>query len=115
MIVLYFRANNQFIQAIKGFPELEERDNKLYFKDGKVILNDLTKAGYKEYPDQLFERPTEWNETTEAMEELPITLSELKLRDFMPEELEDREKPDMKTRVDALEAKVKILETRRIK
>ena len=43
MIVIYFKANNQFIQALKGFPELEERDNKLHFKGGKVIINDTDK------------------------------------------------------------------------
>jgi len=28
MIVLYLKENNQFLQAIKGFPEVKEKDNK---------------------------------------------------------------------------------------
>lgn len=87
MIVLYLKGNNQFLQAIKGFPEIEERDNKLYFKGGKVILNDLTRAGYKEYPDQPIEIPTDWDEKTDSVIELPVTLAELGLRDFTSDEL----------------------------
>jgi len=82
MIVLYLKENNLFLQAIKGFPEVEERDNKLYFKGGKVIVNDLTKVGYREYPDQGFEIPTEYDEETETIVEVPVTLDELNLRGF---------------------------------
>jgi len=86
MIVLYLKSNNQFLQAIKGFPEVEERDNRLYFKDGKVIINDLTKAGYKEYPDQ--EITLLYDD--EGME-MPQTLEQLKLRDFTPNELLEKD------------------------
>ena len=82
MIVLYLKDNNQFLQAIKGFPEVMEVDNKLCFTNGTVIINDLTKAGYREYPDQMFTIPID-----EAGTELPITLEELNLRDFTVEDL----------------------------
>lgn len=82
MIVLYLKESNRFLQAIKGFPEVKEEGNKLLLASGKVIINDLTKAGYREYPDQEFELPTEWNEELEELVELPITLEELNLRDF---------------------------------
>jgi len=80
MIVLYLKNNNQFLQAVKGFPELKEGANKLYIEVNgvwKVAINDLTKAGYKEYPDQGITIPRD-----EEGNELPITLAELNLRDF---------------------------------
>lgn len=86
MIVLYLKHNNQFLQTIKGFPEVKEEGNKLLFAGGKVIINDLTKAGYKEYPDQEIDIPTEWDEELEMEVEMLVTLEELNLRDFTEEE-----------------------------
>lgn len=85
MIVLYLKHNNQFLQAVRGFPQLTEQNNKLYM-GGKVAINDLTKAGYREYPDQEIDIPTEWDEELEMDVELPVTLEELGLRDFTEEE-----------------------------
>ena len=111
MIVLYLKHNNRFLQAIKGFPKVKEEGNKLYM-GSKIIINDLTKAGYKEYPDQEIDIPTEWNEELEMMVELPVTLEELNLRDFTEADLKEKAKlsrdlcaevDELKTRLDKAE------------
>jgi len=85
MIVLYLKDNNQFLHRIQGFPELEERDGKLWW-GSKVLINDLTKAGYKILPDQDIPQKYEWNEDLGEEVEVPQTLDELNLRGFTPEE-----------------------------
>lgn len=107
MIILYLKINNQYIMKIDGFPEVEEKGNKLYLKDGRVILNDLTKAGYREYPDQPFEIPTEMDEEAETTFEKTVTLDELGLRDFTAEELIEKQKPSLEERVTTLEEELK--------
>lgn len=111
MIVLYLKDTNQFLQAIKGFPEVKEEGNKLLFADGKVIINDLSKAGYREYPDQEFELPTEWDEELEMAVELPVTLEELNLRDFTEVELKAKANlsRDAFEEIDELKADIKAL------
>ena len=105
MIVLYLKENNQFLQAIKGFPEIKEEGNKLLFADGKVIINDLTKAGYREYPDQTVDIPTEWDEKLGMGIELPVTLEELNLRtDFTAEDL--KAKMDLAAEIVELKAEI---------
>ena len=108
MIVLYLKHNNQFLQAIRGFPKVKEEGNKLLFTDGGVIINDLTKAGYKEYPDQEVDIPMEWDEELEMEVELPVTLEELGLRDFTEEELKERTKltRDLYAEVDELKTRL---------
>lgn len=91
MIVIYLKENNQYIMKIDGFPELKEQGNKLYVGD-KVVINDLTKAGYKEYPEQRIVIPTKWDEEPESGEPIPQTLAELKLRDFTAEDLLEKQK-----------------------
>lgn len=105
MIILYLKETNQFLQAIKGFPEVKEEGNKLLFLDGGVIINDLTKAGHREYPDQKIDIPTEWDEELEMDVELPITLEELNLRvDFTVQDL--KAKRDLYAEVDELEGEI---------
>lgn len=85
MIVLYLKDGNWFLQRIWGFPELKEESNKLYMLlhgAWKVIINDLTKAGYKRCPDQEVIVPTEWDEEMETPVEIPVTIANLNLRDF---------------------------------
>lgn len=108
MIVLYLKANDQFIQAIPGFPEIEERDNKLYFKGGKVILNDLTRAGHREYPDQYFVVPKEMDKE-EVISEKAVTLTELNLREFTAEELKNLNR-NIYAELDEVEARLLDLE-----
>lgn len=105
MIVLYLKEGNQFLQAIKGFPKVTEKDNKLYI-GGNIALNDLTKAGYREYPDQKVNIPTEWNEELEDFVEVPVTLDELKLRDFTEADLAERakQKRDLAAEIDELKS-----------
>lgn len=74
MIILYLKSNNLFLQAIKGFPEVKEENNKLLFPNGIVIINDLTKAGYAPYPDQVLIIPKD-----EDGNDMPITVDELNL------------------------------------
>lgn len=77
MIVLYLKENNQFLQAIMGFPEVEELDGKLYMDDD-VIVNDLIKIGYALYPDQEINLKYEEDEQL-GLIEIPQTLEELNL------------------------------------
>jgi len=107
MIVLYLKHNNQFMQAIPGFPEIKEEGNKLCFANGKVIINDLSKAGYGFYVDQEIKVPTEWNEELEMEVELPVTLDELNLIEFVPEPVRNlgAEIDELKSRVGKLEIK----------
>lgn len=78
MIVLYLKENNQFLHSIPGFPEVKEDGNKLCYADGKVIINDLAKAGYALYPDQKIELKYEEDEFGD-MQEVPQTVEELNL------------------------------------
>lgn len=106
MIVLYLKPNNQFLQAIKGFPEVKEEGGRLLFMDGTVIINDLTKAGYKEYPDQGIEVPKEWNKEAGMELDLPVTLGELNLsEEYTAENL--KAKRDLFAEVDELRAELK--------
>lgn len=111
MIVLYLKDSNQFLQAIKGFPEIKEEGNKLLLADGTVIINDLSKAGYKEYPDQKIYIPTEWNEELDMPVELPVTLAELNLRDFTASDLKERAKQlrDLYAEVDEIKEEIREL------
>ena len=110
MIVLYLK-DGTFLQSIKGFPEVKEENNKLLFANGKVIINDLTKAEYREYPDQKYELPTEYDEESGTVIEVPVTIDELGLRGFTPEELIDKENlsRNLYTEIDNLKAKVTAL------
>lgn len=112
MIVLYLKSNNQFLQAIKGFPEVKEMGNRLCFANGKVIINDLTKGGYALYPEQEINVPIRWDEDLQDWVEVLPTLEELNLKDFTEEELKMKdnlerdiyqELDDVKTRVVNLE------------
>lgn len=94
MIVLYLKSNGQFLQAIPGFPQSKEEDNKLLMKIGgywRPVINDLTKAGYSQYPDQRIEWPM-IEEDGEIIQKPRATLSEFHLRDFTQEELLERQK-----------------------
>ena len=110
MIVIYLKADNQFLQAIKGFPKVEEIGNKLYFKDGKVLINDLTKAGYAEYPDQKIEQKYASDEYGEPIE-VPQTIKELNLR---PMTAADRPR-DLAAEIDDIKSRLLIVEQVRIK
>lgn len=111
MIVTYFIESRKLIMAVPGFPELKEGGEQLWINDPKkgwrVLLNGLhTRAEYKEMPDQPVNIPKRyWEDDGILMdEEIPQTLEELNLRDFTPEELEERQKPSIKERLSALEA-----------
>lgn len=82
MIVLYLKENNQFLQAIPNFPEVVEDGNKLCFPDGKVIINDLTKAGWGYYKDKYIERQYDEDEM-----ELPIYMDDLDLEPMDADDL----------------------------
>lgn len=106
MIVIYLIKNSQYIMKIDGFPKLVEQDNKLYMGD-KVVINDLVKAGYAEYPDQPIVIPMEWNEELEEDIEIPQTLEQLGLRDFTAEDLITKQKlsRDLYQEIDELREK----------
>lgn len=115
MIVLFLKDNDRFLQAIPRFPDIKEEGNKLLLKFSgywKPIVSDLTKAGYKLYPDQRIEIPNVWDEELEDWVPKEVTVAELKLRDFTPEELSERKKlaRDLYREVDDLKSKVAKLE-----
>ena len=82
MIVLYLKENNQFLQAIPGFPEVREENNKLLFANDRVIINDLTKAGWGYYKDKYIERQYD-----EEGIELPIYMDDLDLEPMDADDL----------------------------
>lgn len=109
MIVLYQKHNNEFVSMISGLPELEESDNKLYLKGGKVIINNLSRIGYKEYPDQ----SVGLVEGADELDVIPPTLEQLNLRNFTAEELEEKEKGSLIDRIRELEKDVKDLKEKK--
>ena len=119
MIVLYLKKSDIFLQAIPNFPETKEEDDKLWIEFRgvwKVAINDLTKAGYKEYPDQLIDIPRVWNEDLDDFVEQEISVKDLNLRDFTALEIKQRNnsKRDIFTEVDELKDKVDKLEKKEV-
>jgi len=102
MIILYLKSNNQFLQAIMGFPKVKEETSKLLFANGKVIINDLTKAGWGYYEDKIIE-PQYTDEEGELVEK-PIYMKDLDLTPIA------ERPPSLKEEVDQLNERVSSLE-----
>lgn len=73
MIVTFLKDTSQLLGTIPDFPEVREQGNKLYL-NGRVIINDLSKAGYAIYPDQIIEILKD-----EENNDPPIFLNEINL------------------------------------
>ena len=99
MIILYLKSNNQFLQAIMGFPKVKEENSKLLFANGKVIINDLTKAGWDYYEDKIIEPQYTEDEEGEVVEK-PIYMKDLGLTPIAERPL------SLKEEVDQLEGRV---------
>lgn len=87
MLVLYLTDGEWYVQSIRGSHNYEEIGNKLYMDGNTVVINNLNKAGAKIYPDQNVEVPVEWDEETQTLIEIPVTLSDLNLVEFAPDNL----------------------------
>ena len=87
MLVLFERSTGHFLQAIRGTHDFVVVGDYLYVDDQELAACDVTKAGWGLYPEQRIDIPTEWDEVMQEDVEIPITMEELNLRDFEPEDL----------------------------
>lgn len=79
MLVLYLKADDQYLLSVRGPASFTIEGNKMYL-EGKVIVNDLTKVVYSVYPWQLIEPKLEWDEEMDMMVEVPQYMNELNLQ-----------------------------------
>jgi len=104
MIVFYTKDNQSVMGWTRGTPDLVISSKGVRSVDLVMRGVDWDKVEYKEVPDQEIKR--KYEEGEDGAREVTQTLSELNLRDFTVEELEERLKPDIETRVKALEDRV---------
>lgn len=79
MLVLYLKANDQYLQSIRGPRVFTIEGNKMYL-EGRVIVNNLDKVGYEVYPWRRIEPKLEWDEEMDMEVEVPQYMSELDLQ-----------------------------------
>lgn len=76
MVITYLKSNNQVVSIIEGFPKIWEASNQLLIENGMCpLINDLTKAGWGCYEDEVIERQYDDNDI-----ELPLYLTDLDLQ-----------------------------------
>lgn len=87
MLVLYLRDGQYFAGDVRGTHDFVVVGDYLYVDDQERSICDVTKVGWGLYPEQRIDIPTEWDPETENEWPVPITMEELNLRDFEPEDL----------------------------
>lgn len=86
MLVLYLKADDQFLQAIRGPATFGVSDNKMYLED-KVVVNDMTKVGYSIHPWQRIEPKYEYDPELDEDIEVSQYMSELNLAEITADDL----------------------------
>ena len=100
MLVLYLKADEQFLQAIRGPATFEIKDNKMYLEN-KVVVNDMVKVGYGVYPWQRIEPKYEYDPDLGEEVEVSQYMYVLNLAVITPADLPHSQHIAILTEIDA--------------